>query len=231
VTSVSKTQVDKLGDRLRKGKLEEEDSRLLDSYRRLFTEAYEEVVAIIRDATKLDPTGRTAKSTTSITEKLHREKIRLTQMQDIAGCRLVVPDVAAQNQVVDRLMTALPQADLVDRRKKPSFGYRAVHIVATARDRPVEIQARTELQHLWAQLSEKLSDVFDPAIKYGGGGSEYQDHLFRFSQLIAEYEDLELGPLAAELSGQVAEVRRKIRQLLEDSITTWGSSPKPEGGN
>jgi putative GTP pyrophosphokinase len=152
-------------------------------------------------------------------------------MQDIAGCRLVVPDVAAQNQVVDRLMAVLPQADLVDRRKKPSFGYRAVHIVATARDRPVEIQVRTELQHLWAQLSEKLSDVFDPAIKYGGGGSEYQDRLSRFSQLIAEYEDLELGPSAVELSGQVAELRRKIRQLLEDPITTWGSIPKPEGGN
>jgi hypothetical protein len=76
VTSVSKTQVDKLGDRIRKGKLEEGDSRLLDSYRRLFTEAYDEVVAVIRDATKLQPTGRTAKSTTSITEKLRREKIR-----------------------------------------------------------------------------------------------------------------------------------------------------------
>ena len=85
MTSVSKTQVDKLDDRLRKGKLEEEDSRQLDSYRRSFTEAYEEVVAIIRDATKLDPSGRTAKSTTSIVEKLRREKIRLTQMQDIAG--------------------------------------------------------------------------------------------------------------------------------------------------
>src|ERR1017187_1948661 len=146
VASISKTQVDKLGDRLRKGRLEDEDSGRLDSYRRLFTEAYEEVAAIIRDATKLDPTGRTAKSTTSITEKLRREKIRLTQMQDIAECRLVVPDVVAQNQVMDCLMSVLPQAGLVDRRKKPSFGYRAVHIIAAARNRPVEIQIRTELQ-------------------------------------------------------------------------------------
>jgi putative GTP pyrophosphokinase len=231
VASISKTQVDKLGDRLRKGKLEEEDSRRLDSYRRLFTEAYEEVVAIIRDATKLDPTGRTAKSTTSITEKLRREKIRLTQMQDIAGCRLVVPDVAAQNQVVDRIMTVLPQADLVDRRKKPSFGYRAVHIIATARDRPVEIQVRTELQHLWAQLSEKLSDVFDPGIKYGGGGSETQYTLYHYSNLIAAYEELELRPSAKDLAVALPALRQNIRQLLERAITSWGSNSKPEGGN
>ena len=122
MTSVSKTQVDQLGDRLPKGKIRVDDFRLLDAYRRSFTEAYEEVLAIIREATGFDPTGRPAKSTTSITEKLRRETIRLSQMQDIAGCRLVVKDVRTQNQVVERLRNALPHAVFVDRRKQPSFG-------------------------------------------------------------------------------------------------------------
>ena len=31
---------------------------------------------------------------------------------------------------------------------------------------------RTSLQHLWAELSEKLSDIVDSAIKYGGGDED-----------------------------------------------------------
>ena len=195
VNALSKTQVDRLGDRLRKGTTTEADFHQLDAYRRSFAEGYEEIVAVIREATQLEPTGRPAKSTTSITEKLRRETIRLSQMQDIAGCRLVVPNVVVQNQVVERLRSALPNALVVDRRKEPSFGYRAVHIVATARNKLIEIQVRTELQHLWAQLSEKLSDVEDPAVKYGGGSSDTQSRLSAISKIIAALEERELRHL------------------------------------
>jgi len=138
VGSLSKSQVDQLGDRLRKEKIAEGDFRLLDAYRGSFAGAYEEVVAIIRDTAELEPTGRPAKSTTSIIEKLRRETIRLSQMQDIAGCRLVVPNLLVQNQLVERLKSVFPKAVVVDRRKQPSFGYRAVHIIATARNKPIE---------------------------------------------------------------------------------------------
>ena len=90
--ALSKTQVDRLGDRLKGGSHTESDLRLLDAYRRSFGEAYEAVVQIIRQHGEL-PTGRLAKSTLSIVEKLRRESIRLSQMQDIAGCRVVVVDV------------------------------------------------------------------------------------------------------------------------------------------
>ena len=229
--SLSKTQVDQLGDRLRKGKIAEGDFHELDAYRRSFAEAYEEIAAIVRNATQLDPTGRPAKSTTSIIEKLRRETIRLSQMQDIAGCRLVVPSLLMQNQLVERLKSVLPKAVEVDRRKRPSFGYRAVHIIATARNKPIEIQLRTEFQHLWAQLSEKLSDVLNPAIKYGGGDSDAQNVLSGLSRLIASYEDRELRPLPAEFDEQVSQMRRDLRQFLEEAITMWGGSPKSEGGD
>ena len=70
VNSLSKTQVDRLGDRLRKGIVAEEDLQQLDAYRRSYAGAYDDVVAIIRDSMLLEPTGRPAKSTTSIIEKL-----------------------------------------------------------------------------------------------------------------------------------------------------------------
>jgi ppGpp synthetase/RelA/SpoT-type nucleotidyltranferase len=223
--------VDQLGDRLRRGEIAEGDIQQLDAYRRSFAEAYEEVAAIVRNATRLEPTGRPAKSTTSIIEKLRRETMRLSQMQDIAGCRLVVPNVLVQNQLMERLKSVLPKAVVVDRRKQPSFGYRAVHIIATARNKPVEIQLRTEFQHLWAQLSEKLSDVRDPAIKYGGGDSKTQNWLSAISKLIAAIEHRELKPLPAEFDERVSQMRRDLRQYLEEAITMWGGSPKSEGGN
>jgi ppGpp synthetase/RelA/SpoT-type nucleotidyltranferase len=222
--------VDRLGDRLRKGKIEDGDFRELDAYRRSFAESYKEIVAIVRNATQLDPTGRPAKSTISITEKLRRETIRLSQMQDIAGCRLVVPNVLAQDEVVERLKSALPKAVVIDRRKQPSFGYRAVHIIPTARNKPVEIQIRTELQHLWAQLSEKLSDALDPTIKYGGGDSETRKRMSAISSLIAVLEDRELRHLVVRSTERVR-LRKDLRQFLEEEITKWGSSLKPEGGN
>src|SRR5215211_9553152 len=103
-TELSKTQVDRLGDRLRKGNITEADLRLLDQYRRSFSEEYEAVVEAIRKELGLEPTGRPAKSTTSISDKLRRESIRLTQIQDIAGCRLIVADIAAQERIMASLV-------------------------------------------------------------------------------------------------------------------------------
>jgi putative GTP pyrophosphokinase len=172
INSLSKSQIDHFGNRLREKKISEEDLKLLDEYRRSFGKAYETVVADIRQRLNLEPTGRPAKSTSSIIEKLKRESIRLTQIQDIAGCRIVLSNLTEQDRVVKSLIGLFPRSRIVDRRKKPSHGYRAVHVIADFENFPIEIQIRTTLQHLWAELSEKLSDSYDPAIKYGGGDSE-----------------------------------------------------------
>jgi ppGpp synthetase/RelA/SpoT-type nucleotidyltranferase len=218
VTSTSKTQIDQLGDRLRKGDVTEEDLRLLEAYRLSFDEAYEEVEASIHKAVQLEPAGRRAKTTGSIIDKLRRETIRLSQIQDIAGCRLIVKDIVEEDRVVDRLRGELAKAVVIDRRKKPSYGYRAVHMIATARNRPIEIQVRTELQHLWAQLSEKLSDSRDPTIKYGGGDPEIRGRLSKLSEIIGLFEDLESPPVPIEMAEEIDQLKREIRRRLENEI-------------
>lgn len=206
---ISKTQIDRLGDRLREGDITEADLRLLDEYRRSFGEAYEFVVGSIRSELALEPTGRPAKSTTSISEKLLRESIRLTQVQDIAGCRLVVPGIADQNEVVGFLTRLFENSTTVDRREQPSHGYRAVHIVVRQENKLVEIQIRTSLQHVWAELSEKLSDVIDPAIKYGGGRQSLREILSSSSDLVAQEESQE-----SELVG----LRKDNSDLLSSDV-------------
>jgi putative GTP pyrophosphokinase len=187
---VSNTKIDRLGDRLKGGPHTESDLRLLDDYRRSFGEAYEAVVQTIRQRGEF-PTGRLAKSTLSIVEKLRRESLRLSQMQDIAGCRVVVGNVVEQEQFVASLITDFPKASVIDRRDNPSYGYRAVHIIAEISGKPIEIQVRSSLQHLWAEVSEKSSDVLDPTIKYGGGSESWRNFLTSSSESVASYEELE----------------------------------------
>ncbi|HEX8130634.1 MAG TPA: hypothetical protein VF527_16155 [Pyrinomonadaceae bacterium] len=234
---LTKSQIDRLGDRLKKGNITEADLRLLDSYRRSFTAAYEIVVGTIRQDLALEPTGRPAKSTTSISEKLRRESIRLTQIQDIAGCRLTVADIAEQDSVVQSLTNLFEKTTIVDRRERPSHGYRAVHVIVSSLDKMIEIQVRTSLQHLWAELSEKLSDIVDPAVKYGAGDEKARAILTEASSLVIRMESFErrVAETKAQLSSEgkltgvtkqkVAEIeecqpsmRQDIFEILRDRI-------------
>ncbi len=216
VREMSKAQIDRLGDRLRKGNISDDDLRLLDAYRRSFSEAYEIVIETIRKDLTLEPTGRPAKSTTSISDKLRRESIRLTQIQDIAGCRLIASDIANQDSVVQSLNSLFEDATIVDRRKKPSHGYRAVHVIVNSRGKMIEIQVRTALQHLWAELSEKFSDIGDSAIKYGGGDAIVQKALMNSSPTIAYVESLEVKVADAHMkSSQNKFTNEKKKQLAE----------------
>ena len=233
-SDISKTQIDRLGDRLKEGDITEADLRLLDEYRRSFAEAYETVVGMIRNEVNLEPTGRPAKSTTSISDKLRRERIRLTQIQDIAGCRLVVKDIQTQDEVVRSLTGLFDHVSTIDRRQKPSHGYRAVHVIVKLEGKPVEIQVRSELQHIWAEMSEKLSDVVDPKIKYGGGNPTVTEFLLDVSERVTglETNESELATLEQGIAGllsleglvqdtqqEVNDLQRKIRAAKEKQIT------------
>jgi ppGpp synthetase/RelA/SpoT-type nucleotidyltranferase len=223
MATLSKTQIDRLGDRLKKGSPIEADLRLLDEYRRSFGQSYDEVVRTIRKRLLLQPTGRPAKSTTSITEKLRRESIRLSQVQDIAGCRVIVANIIAQDRAVRSLCQIFPNTITMDRRKISSHGYRAVHVMIKIAERLIEVQVRSTLQHLWAEISERLSDKVDPAIKYGGGHEQIKQVLFQTSEMVAEFEDLEKETKAGTLQKRRREehmtrLKQKITEYLNRLI-------------
>lgn len=98
----SKGDIDRLGNRLREA-VSPDDLRLLDTYRLSFASAYEAVLRQVRISHGPAVSGRPAKSTTAIVDKLRRETIRLSQMQDIAGCRVVVADTAEQAALTEIL--------------------------------------------------------------------------------------------------------------------------------
>jgi putative GTP pyrophosphokinase len=222
---LSNTQIDRLGDRLRAGSPTDSDLRTLDEFRRSFGGAYGNVIQAI-ERLGLEPTGRPAKSTGSIIEKLHRESIRLTQVQDIAGCRVVVTDRKEQDAIVRALGDAFPDAAVIDRRQAPSYGYRAVHVVPKVGGKAVEIQVRSALQHLWAELSEKLSDVVDKNVKYGGGPERLQQALISASNMIRRFEETEarLAPIYAqvsELDAQVSKMTTGMDKANVDAVEAY----------
>ncbi len=189
--ALSKSQIDRLGERLKAGSTSEDDFRLLDELRRSFDVAYLAVIQKIGNSGELRQSR--IKTRTSIVEKLRREKtMKLSRIQDIAGCRVVVANVVQQNVLVSSLITNFPGAHAIDRRDKPSHGYQAVHVVVQVAGKSVEIQVRTSLQHYWAVVSEKSSDVLDPAIKHGAGPEWWRTSLTDMSESIAACEKKEL---------------------------------------
>ncbi|MGH9204650.1 MAG: hypothetical protein ACRD2A_25765, partial [Vicinamibacterales bacterium] len=160
-STLSKTQVDRLGDRLRRGRVEDDDLHLLDAYQQSFAEAYALVVGRIRSTLGLQPTGRP-----------------------------VVDGIREQEETLRRSRDLFEDFIVVDRRERPSHGYRAVHVIVKSDDRLVEIQLRTVLQDFWAEFCERMSD-FDPTIKYGGGDESDQWILSATSDGVAEVESRE----------------------------------------
>jgi GTP pyrophosphokinase len=188
---LTNAQIDKLGDRIRGGLYSDHDLHLLAEYRVSFRPSYLHVAGTLKEQ-RVEVTGRT-KSNISIERKLKRQRsLRLSKMQDIEGCRIVVPDFETQEARLTIISVQFPNIEVVDRRKRPSHGYRAVHVIVTAENHPVEVQVRTTLQHLWAELSERMADeLTDPAVKYGGGPKRVRELLSDTSERIAFIEEME----------------------------------------
>lgn len=125
-------------------------------------------VAVALQALGLSPTTR-IKTVKTLVEKLKREPARLSTIQDIAGARVVIDgDLSEQDDAAGKIQARFhPALRYYDLRPQPRYGYRAVHVVVAQHGLPVEIQIRTQLQDRWANINEKIADLFGRAIRYG----------------------------------------------------------------
>jgi ppGpp synthetase/RelA/SpoT-type nucleotidyltranferase len=97
----------------------------------------------------------------TILDKLEREpRLSLDRMQDIGGCRVVVPSVDDVYQLVHHFKTVRPIHRESDYIAQPrSSGYRGVHLIVDYGRPPrrIEIQVRTKWMHVWATTVEDIS--------------------------------------------------------------------------
>lgn len=97
----------------------------------------------------------------TILDKVKREpNLSLERMQDIGGCRVVVPSRSDVYRLSEHLQRLHPEARLSDYIESPrQSGYRGVHVVVEygACPRPIEVQIRTRAMHQWATTVEDIS--------------------------------------------------------------------------
>jgi ppGpp synthetase/RelA/SpoT-type nucleotidyltranferase len=171
MSELSRSQIDKLGRRLRRAgpnNVSDEDLDLLEAVLAAHGTVLATAQLRLAKTLGLPVTSRT-KTTGTLVEKLQRSpNMALSRMQDIAGARLVAEmNRTDQDQLVARIVELFPGAEVKDRRAEPSYGYRAVHVIVAVDQRLVEIQVRTVLQDLWAQVVERLADRWGRGIRYG----------------------------------------------------------------
>jgi ppGpp synthetase/RelA/SpoT-type nucleotidyltranferase len=166
-----------------------------------------------------------------ILRKLNRLSVRLTQLQDIGGLRIIVDDNAAVDQVallVDRTLKTNDQYEILrstDYRGKgrDDSGYRALHKIIKHDKNYLELQIRSRPQHNWAESVERTSVFYGKRIKEGEGSVV----VIGYFKLLSEvYSEIERG---ARISAQEFSDIEKMRSKSEDVIRRDGFSHLMDG--
>ncbi len=155
----------------------------------------------------------------TIWDKLRREpSMKLSRMQDVGGCRVVLPSLEAIARVGQRF-TANSQrrngeADrVIDYVTNPrESGYRAVHIHTRYGGQRIEIQLRTPWQHLWARLIEDLTSRTGVDYKSGDGPPGHHSGLKSLGDLYAA-RDIE-GPDRWVPDDELRALAEEIMELI-----------------
>lgn len=238
---VSKSELNRLGQRLiASDRISEADLAELALVLNAYQQALEQVKIRLRGL-GFSATDR-VKTTGTLIDKLRRSHgMQLSRMQDLAGARITVEDLAAQDEVVETIRSSWEAegstCKVVDRRERPSFGYRAVHVIVHVEGMPVEIQIRTELQDVWAQIVERLGDRWGRGIRYGAD-PEDPDATVRSGDLVmSRREAVEMLIRLSESCARVEAVRAEMvsaeRELarvggLLESIKPRLEKPTPD---
>jgi ppGpp synthetase/RelA/SpoT-type nucleotidyltranferase len=225
---VTKRQFDRLGDRLiADERPSEADLADLETALAAYQEVLEQVKVHLRDL-GFAATPR-VKTTTTMTDKLRRTPgMDLSRMQDIAGARITVRNLAAQDQAKDKISEFYTARGCrwreIDRRIDPRFGYRAVHLVVHVDELPVEIQIRSELQDSWAQIVERLGDRWGRGIRYGQDPENPEGIVRSGENVLTRRKLLEILMTLSDTILSVEQSRRaldSIRQVLVELDSDW----------
>ena len=183
---------------------------------------------------------RRLKRARSIISKISKESMRLTQMQDIGGCRAVLPDIRSVYQIRDLYSTGKSAHKIVaidDYIEKPkASGYRSLHLVFKFKSHGypqynnllVEVQLRTVTQHAWATAVETVGALSGQALKSSEGEQDWLD-FFKLASIALEHSEYAILPRHLPISiGQIARNLSLLRKKLhvEKKLTAYREALK-----
>jgi ppGpp synthetase/RelA/SpoT-type nucleotidyltranferase len=170
-----------------------------------------EIIGFMNKRDKLDGlTAARLKRMTSIRKKLIRyPSLNLNQIQDIAGCRIILPSISDVHTFNRRFFDHNPHTirgidPYIENPK--SDGYRTHHIklefksqtddAAHHNGRRIELQVRTRLQHAWATAVEAVGLFRNEDMKAGQGDPDWLRLFELMSSEFAATEECSLVPNA-----------------------------------
>lgn len=211
--TVSKAKIDKAGVALTKDVDEIENideyfelEQIFDDYRKShlqpLTETTLELQSWLSNYGTSYYIAQRLKRKPQIIRKLKRLSVRLTQLQDIGGCRIIVEE----NKDVDRLRTFI--LDKLERQKnielvretdyrekgRDDTGYRALHLILNLLGQKLELQIRSRIQHYWAESIERASVVYGHHLKEKEGDPIVIQYFKMLSDIFSEIEAKENRP-------------------------------------
>ena len=149
--------------------------------------------------------------------------MKLNEMFDIVGCRIITEDIRSAQQISDEIERKLDIKEgtgIKDyiARPKPN-GYRSTHIISR-HDAPeaglsnlfCETQVRTQLQHAWATALETYDVVTRGSLKFGKGSKD-EERLFAL--ISNAFAIKEKAPLVPEAPQDIRTLRDEILKINE----------------
>jgi ppGpp synthetase/RelA/SpoT-type nucleotidyltranferase len=235
---MTRGEFNRLGDRLiAHGRPAEADLQLLATALDAYQAVLEQVKGHLHGL-GFAPTGR-VKTTPTLTDKLRRQHgMELSRVQDLAGARITVRNLAEQDDAKDKISNFYNaqgcRLRVTDRRVDPRFGYRAVHLVAYVDELPTEIQIRTELQDSWAQIFERLADRWGRGIRYGQDPEDPQgivrsgEMVMTRSELVATLMRLSDDIWSVEHHRREIDELNEVAGMLDSKLAPLRSDVPPE---
>lgn len=160
----------------------------------------------------------------TICKKLIRfPDMKLYRMQDLGGCRVIVPTIEDVYKVKERLEKSRIRHEAKNPKNyilepKVSTGYRGIHLIykyksdqnADYNGMLVEIQIRTKLQHLWATAVETVGVFTDNGLKFNQGSEQWLEFFKVISALFAKEEGT---PVVDGVQDNILEIIGRIFEL------------------
>jgi len=181
-------------------------------------------VRVVTKDNQLRPSQR-HKRMNRIIDKLHRfPQMRLSQMEDIGGCRAVLPTLDQVKGVAERITNRWHGALIIDytERPKPS-GYRAIHVIERRDGRLIEVQLRSQRQDQWAVAVETWASPTVP-FNLKDDPDSAPEAVRRYFQVAGEVLALaDLGqPADDTLMAELATLQREVTPYVEQAAGGGG---------
>ncbi len=235
VQILSKSRIDRAGQLLSKGepqKLEEielyDDSEsLFDEFRQKHLQPLTSTTVELQNWLKEAGTPyiivQRLKRKPQILRKLRRFPVRLTQLQDIGGLRIIVNQNSDVDRLVDYIQKILKQQSAVSIKKIVNYrekgrddsGYRATHVILEREGVVLELQIRSRIQHYWAELIERTSVIYGHHLKELEGDRVVISYFKELSNLFYEIESGRRP--SADQKYELERLRSDAEQLISNA--------------